>query len=189
MIFNDFYLDKNSEYDLVKKNSDLINYPSILNNRYYTDIEILIMSSLINYLDMPKRIILLDRLSELFESDDYIMSGGNNMIISLILMRLTKGYGLLKDYPKVIHFAKIGIDKGIQYKQYYLFEFFYYYKALAHFGLEDFQEYESSLFRCYNVLHLEGNMDKISRFTQLIEEKFNINYHMFIMKYLKKEIM
>jgi len=104
-------------------------------------------------------------------------------------MRLAEAFGMENDMDNVVKFCKIGIDNGIFRKQYYLFEYYYYFKALAHFKLEEYREYEDALFRCYNVLHMEGIQEKIDHFTELIEKDFNINYHMFIMKYLKKEIM
>ena len=188
-LFHQFYEGKISKEILVPKTQKLINYPEILKQEYFTDIEILIMSSMLDFLELPKQDLLLRRLGELFEQSDNILSSQNDMTNSLILMRLSNGYGMQGEFEKTIHFADLGIQRGIKFKQYYLFENFFYYKALAHFKLEQYLEYEETLFRCYNVLQMEGNKRKIDRFTELIEKDFKINFHMFVMKYLQKEIM
>ncbi|MBN2696455.1 MAG: hypothetical protein JXR38_02820, partial [Bacilli bacterium] len=82
----------------------------------------------------------------------------------------------------------IGIQRCLTYRRFYLLEYFYYYKALACFRLEEYDNYEQALFRCYNVLHMEGNKKRIEKFTKLIESDFQIVYDMFILKYLQKQI-
>ncbi len=104
-------------------------------------------------------------------------------------MRLSKMHGMYKDFNQVIKLCDIAVERGKENKQYYLWEYFYYYKALAYFRLEDFRNFELNLFRCYNVLHMEGNNKKIEKFTSWIEKDFDIVFHTFIMKYMKKEIM
>ncbi len=170
-----------------KKISDLVGFPKILKNDYFTDIEVLMLSSLLDIIegDLQKR--LLERLTDLFDSQDFIMSGGSDLIYSTILVRLSKIYGILKDFNQVIHFCDLGIQHGLKYKRHYLFDNFYYYKALAYHELEDYYNYELSLFRCYNVLHMEENSVKTERFTKRIEKDFDINFNMFIVNYLNKE--
>lgn len=188
-IFDKYYTKQYDKATTARLNAELINYPDILKQEYFTDIEILILSSLLVVFEVPKIDTLLDRLSELFYQEENILSSQNNLIISLIIMRLSKGYGMQGNNEQVIEFTKKGIEHGIKFKQYHLFEYFYYYKALSHFKLEQYREFEEALFRCYNVLQLEGNQNRLKQFTNLIEKDFDINYHMFIMKYLQKEIM
>ncbi|MFP4286853.1 MAG: hypothetical protein ACLFRI_04065, partial [Candidatus Izemoplasmataceae bacterium] len=72
--------------------------------------------------------------------------------------------------------------------QYYLLEYFYYYKALAYFRLEDFSKFEENLFKCYSVLHMEGNHKKIEKFTSWIEKDFRVNFDMFVLRHLQKKV-
>ena len=188
-IFDKYYTKQYDKATTARLNAELINYPDILKQEYFTDIEILILSSLLAVLPTDHIGRLLQRLGELFYNEENILSSQNNLIISLIIMRLSKGYGMEGNNKKVIEFTQKGLEHGIKLRQYHLFEYFYYYKALAHFKLEQYREYEEALFRCYNVLHLEGNQNRLKQFTDLIEKDFDINYHMFIMKYLQKEIM
>jgi len=187
-----YYDNKITEEEVIHLNSELINYPDILKHEYITDVEILILSFMLTFITLELRNQLLRRLSELFNNESSIITDGissSDRINALIIMRLAQAYGLDHDFDNVIKFSDIGIESGKVTKQYYLFEYFYYFKALAHFRLEEYREYEDALFRCYNVLHMEGTQEKIDHFTKLIENDFKIDYHTFIMKYLKKEIM
>ncbi len=54
--------------------------------------------------------------------------------------------------------------------------------------MEDFEEYENALFKCYNVLQLEGNKKKNEMFIQWIEKDFNIHFDNFALRFLKKRV-
>ena len=189
LIIHDNYFEKISDSEAAKKNAQLINYPAVLKNKYFTDIEILILSSLLNFLPVTEQTPILDRLSELFEDESNIMSGENDLIYTTILMRLSRSFGMQKNFPQVIRFCDLGIQRGKTYKQYYLWDYFYYYRALAYFKLEDYQNFEESLFKCYSVLQMEDNPKKTELFTGYIDKDFGINLHNFAIKYLKKEIL
>ncbi len=190
LILDDFIQKRISEDEAFEKTMNLIDYPEILKQDYFTDIEVLILSSLLNYLKLPRRNTLLQRLTDLFDNESSIMSGGyDDVMHALILMRLSKSHGIVKNFSEVIRFCDLGISKGMERKTYHLWEYFYYYKALAYFRLEDYVNYEDSLFRCYNVLHMEGNKKKIELFTGYIEKDFNINFHNFVLNYLKKHVV
>jgi len=187
LIMKRFMYDEISNERVATLVSNLIDFPKILKNQYFTDIEILMLSSLLDTIegDMYKK--LLYRLSDLFTTEDHIMSGGSDLIHSTILMRLSKAYGMLKDFSQVIRFCDIGLKRGLHSRRYYLFETFYYYKALAYYELEDYFNYEECLFKCYSVLQMEGNAQKIERFTIRIENDFKINFDLFVINYLKKK--
>ena len=186
---NDYFSGKISKEEILIRTCDLVNYPSVLKQNYYTDIEILILSFMLSIIPPEDNNKLLKKLTGLFDTAEGILSGENDLVYALILMRLTKSHGIQKNNPKVIQLCEIGIQRGIRYKQYFMLDYFFYYKALAHFKLEEYSLYEDALFRCYNVLHMEGNAKKIEKFTKLIEDDFKIAYDSFIMKYLMKNIL
>lgn len=175
-----YYSKELTTSEVISKVTRLINYPQILKQQYYTDVEVLILSFLLNVFTGNQQDMLLNRLNSIFEDADNIMSGDSEYIYTLILMRIAKIHGIKRDYPKVIYFCELGIDRGIIHKQYYLWEYFYYYKALSHYALGQRELYEDSLLKCYHVLQMEGNHSKIEKFTNLIEGDFNINYREFI---------
>ncbi len=185
----DFYQGRKSKVEALRISAELINYPTILKRNFFTDIEILIMSFILNVIEGSEQTKLLKKLTHLFENQDSILSGGNESIYSLILMRLSQIHGIHKNFPKVIELCNIGIHRSMIHRRFYLLEYFFYYQALAYFRLQEYTKYEDTLFRCYNVLHMEGNRKRIEKFTKLIESDFNIVYDTFIMKYLQKKIM
>ena len=186
IIFEKYIKQKITKADAIRKTMRLINYPEVLKQDYFTDIEVLIMSSLIDFYDVPKFETLLERLGQLFETEASIFSGGNEMVKSLILMRLAQGNGILEQHNNVIYFANKGLENGMQKKNYHLFEYFYYFKAISHFELEQYDSYEEALFNLYNVLQIEKNDDNITHFTQLVEKDFGINFNGFVLHYLNK---
>lgn len=185
----DWLNNKISDQEAFTDASRLIGYPEILKHDFITDVEALIMSAILDMLDLEKQEPLIKKLSELYENDDGIMKSSDSLIIqAFIIRRLIKYYGLKKNFPQVIKFSEIAIKKGQSIRQYYLWDYFYYYKALAYFRLEDFIKFEESLFRCYSVLHMEGNYKKIEKFTSWIEKDFNVNFDMFVLRHLQKKV-
>jgi len=180
---------KISKIEYIKRISDLIDYPNILKQSFFTDVEVLILSSLLDLIEGKAHKKLLQKLGSLFDDQNSILSAGGEFTYSMLLMGLAKNYGKYKAYDQVIHFCNLGIKKGMAFKQYYLFDYYYYYQALAYKALEDVIHFEEALFRCYNVLHMENNPKKTEMFTKWIEKDFNIVYHTFILKYMKKSII
>jgi transcriptional regulator with XRE-family HTH domain len=189
LILNDYYNDKITKEEACLHSANQVNYPGILKQKFFTDIEILILSFMLNIIEKEGQGPILKKLTSIFDSDENIMSGESDIVYALILMRLSQTHGSNKNYPKVIHLCDLGIQHGIAFRQFYLMEYFFYYKALAHFSLQEYDKYEESLFRCYACLHMEGNKKKIEKFTKLIEADFQIVYDTFILKYLKRNIV
>jgi len=181
LIVYDYYSRKLTMNEVIDKVTKLINYPEILKQQYYTDVEVLILSFLLGVFPEKQQEMLLNKLNDIFNSEDSIMAGdSNDYIYTLILMRMAKTFGIKKDYPKVIYYCDLGIEKGIARKTYYLWEYFFYYKALSHHALGHKEEFNDSLLRCYNVLNMEGNHSKFEKFTALIEKDFNISFRSYV---------
>lgn len=175
--------------DAFSQMAELINYPAALKQKFFTGVEILILTSMYEYENEDSQKKILKKLNEIFETEDNLMSGEFDTAYLVVLMKLSKIYGIQKNYPKVLQFCKLGIDHCLDYQQYYLLNYFYYYTALSFFRLQVFDQYEDALFKCYNVLQMESNKKKIEKFTKLIEADFHINLDGFIINYLKKKIV
>ncbi|MBN2540879.1 MAG: helix-turn-helix transcriptional regulator [Bacilli bacterium] len=184
-IVYDYYSRKLTMNEVINKVSELINYPEILKQQYFTDVEVLILSFLLSVFSGIQQEALLSKLNSLFNSEDNIMAGDSDYIYTLILMRIAKTYGIKRDFPNVIYYCDMGLERGIQYKQYYLWEYFFYYKALSHFALGQREEFDNSILRCYNVLNMEGNHSKFEKFTALIEKDFSINFREYVVNLIK----
>ena len=186
--YDDLYNQKINELQFFERNIALVNYPEILKRAYFTNIEVLILSSLLDFEQLSKKDLLLQRLADLFENSESIIGTGDETIETLILMRLAKSYGIKHDFASVIHFADLAIERALDYKRFYLLDHLYYYKAIACFRLKDIAGFEEALFHCYNVLHLANLPQKLKHYERLIEKDFEIDFDVFVLNYLKKKV-
>jgi transcriptional regulator with XRE-family HTH domain len=166
--------------------SNLINYPRILKNEILTDIELLLLSFMIDVSNKPVQNKVVDRVFYIFKTKG-IISGGNSRVIIMIAAKLAKYFGIREEYQRVLDFCDIAINRNKLYKSYYLSEYFYYYKSLAYYRLEDFPSYEYSLKKCFNVLELDENEMKMKKFEELINDDYNIDFKNYVInRYLEE---
>lgn len=185
-ILSGFYKQTLSKSEVIGAIKALIHYPDILKQDYLTDIEMLVMSSLIDFLPKEKHTPILVRLMVYYENEDLIMSGGNDLIHPVILMRLAKAYGLKNNLDKVIELSDIALEHGKSYKQTYLFYVFYYFKALAYFKKDMTKPFEENLYRCYCALETTKNPMRFQKYKAMIEKDFDIDFIKFITRTIRK---
>ena len=94
--------------------------------------------------------------------------------------------GIKKKIKEFIKYCKIGIDKNIESKSYYLMDYFHYYSALAYYEIGDMENYTDCLIKCFNILAFESNEKKMEKFTILINEDFNIKFEEFVINHYSK---
>lgn len=186
-IISQFYKQALSKSDVTEKIKQLIHYPEILEHEYLTDIEMLVMSSLIDFLPKEKHTPILVRLTVYYENQDRIMSGGNEMIHPIILMRLAKAYGLKNNLDKVLELSDIALERGNLYKQTHLFYIFYYFKALSYFKKNMKAPFEENLYRCYCALEITDNRERFKKYRAIIEKDFDLDFIKFINRYIRKK--
>lgn len=185
LLLNQFYRNKVSKNDMRLKIQTLVSYPEILKKSIITDIEILILSSLLDFQDIQESEIIVKKLTDVMLKQIIVISGTSNKIYSLVLSRLSKYYGILKDYPKVIKLCNLGIEMGKLSRSYYLFDYFYYYLSLAHYKTKNESEFKFCIFQCFNTLYLDNNASKIEMFSILIKNDYDIEYQTFIKSYME----
>jgi transcriptional regulator with XRE-family HTH domain len=186
MIVQNYYDKKITKSKMISLLSNLIKYPKILDSNYLDDIEVLCLSFLLNVLSESEEDKVLIKLSQIFDNADSVMSVNSEYIYTLILLRLARHYGLKRNFNKVILYCDLGIERGKEFRQYYLWCYFYYYKSLAYFAQGNIYEYEDSLLNCYNILMLEKNDSKTRKFLYLIEKDYKIDFHKFVIEVVKK---
>jgi len=185
-VLSQYYKNTLPKKDSVKKIKSLIHYPDILKQEYLTDIEMLVMSSLIDFLPKENHAPILVRLTVYYENKNLIMSGDNDKIHAVILARLAKAYGLKNDLDKVIELSDIALERGNLHKQTYLFYTFYYLKALSYFKKGMKEPFEENLYRCFCTLESTSSPNRFEKFKTMIEKDFDINFIKFITRTIKK---
>ncbi len=186
-ILHKYYTGVFNKNDVAEENAKLIGYPKILETKIITSVEMLILSSFLDFFDETHHEKIIQRIKEYINDQTLVISGGNDKMYTLVLARLAKYMGILEDYDSVIKYCNIGITRGQDLKSYYLLDYFYYYNSLAYYRKGDFDQYERMIVNCYHVLHLDGIKTKIDKFTNLINEDFDIDFETFVIEYYNKK--
>ncbi len=177
---------KIAEEVYLKRTLDLIGYPEIMKRKVLTTFEITILSSLVNISGFAEQKVIADRLLLMADNPTLIYSGQNEKMLTYVLQRLGQYYGRHKEYHKVLETCDKAIKYNLEWKIFYLLDFIYYFKALAHYYLGEHEDYEKALFQCYCMLQTEGSALRYERFRKLVESDWPINSHEFAKQYIEK---
>ncbi len=188
MILDQLYSKKITTTEAAMSNAELINYPDILDSQIITSVEMIILSSLLDFLDESHHLAIVEKAQKFISDPSLVITGGSEKMFIFILAKIAKFYGIHEDYENVVNLCEMGVKQNLTIRSYYLMEYFYYYQALAFYKLERFDTYEQMVVNCFNVLHFEGNFKKIEKFTKLIEEDFNIDFVEFVTNFYAKQL-
>ena len=186
LILYDYYTKKMGKNDTALAFAKLVNYPKVLEQQIITSIEMLIISSFLDFLDESHHEKIIEKIKVYIRDQSTMIVGSTEKIYTFVLARLAKHMGILKNYDEVIYYCNIAISKNIEWKSYYLMDYFYYYSALSYYLKGDLENYTKYIVLCFNVLEFDGNQKKIEKFTNLINEDFNIHFEDFVMEYYQK---
>ncbi len=182
-----YFIKKLSLDDAAQAIVKLVNYPKILNQQVVTSVELLIISSFLDFLDESHHKNILEKIEMYIKDQSILISDANEKIYIFVLAKLAKHLGINEDLKGVITYCSIGIKRNIELKSFYLMDYFYYYSALAYHSLGQMDKYEKYLVKCFNVLQFEGNDSKIKKFRDLIIEDFNVEFDEYVLNhYLQK---
>ena len=184
VIIYDFMNGKISLDLASQKTKDLIDFAKIGKQSILTLTEMFILSSLLDLdsNDVDRQIVAA-KLKEILNDSALVLGSNVNYAYQLIIFRLSKYAGHKKSFADVINYCKLGINNGMNLRNFYLFEYFFYYSSLAYYRLGDIENYQEMLAKCFVTLHLEGNEHKINKFTNMINSDFKINFADFVIEY------
>src|SRR5690606_12542881 len=117
-----------------------------------------------------------EKLTQYINQQLTVVSGHNVRTVVLVLQQLSKYYGMIEDYHKVLEFTNSAIDYSIKMKSMYSLDYLFYYQALANYKLSNISNYESALYRCFCILQTESNHSKTEKFITMIKKSFKINF-------------
>lgn len=184
MILFKFYSKQISESTAIFQTKQLINYEKVLSNDIFSSTEIIILISLMGYPSFDEKGRLVKLLEKYMLDPSLVISGNNITNILLCMNYILEFYSMNENYEKVILLSNQAIGFAMKAKTFYLLVDFYYYLALAYYALKDTTNYETSLFHCYNTLHMENNQSKTKKYYKLIEADFGINLNKFAMNHI-----
>ncbi len=185
LLILDLNQKKLSSLQFVNSVLQLIDYSKILKKQKLTDVEVLILSSLLDYSGSFSKNVIVEKLDNFLQNKNQnFISKNKTYIIPLILMRLSKYYGSQGNLEKVYKYCNLGIENSNISRNIYLLEYFHYYLSLVNFKRRDLQKFYDSIFQTFNCLYLNGNKSKIEKFSKLIKKDFNLVYSSFMKNYL-----
>ena len=183
IILDKMYSGKIDRAEAGLLNAELINYPKILDSQIITSVEMLILSSLMDTFDESHHPAIVEKAQNYISDPSLVINGGNEKMFIFIVTKIAKFFGIHEDYERVISICQIGILRNLKSRIFYLMEYLYYYQALSYYKLDKMEPFNETIIRCFNVLHFEGNLKKIEKFKNLIEEDFNIDFIEFAANY------
>jgi hypothetical protein len=183
-ILFDINLGKITKDSFVERNKELLGYPKFRKKTIFTMVEILILSSFLDFLNSTKEANeIYEKILTQLNSEATFLNDQFSQTINIALFRLAKYSGMKKKFEDVITFCEIGINRNTKSSSYYLMDYFYYFLSLAYFHLEKFNDFENSLIKCYHILNFEANPLKIDLFSKWIMKDFDVNLNAFATKY------
>lgn len=162
-----------------------ISQSNLLDKSSLNQIEIVIMSTLLDYEDIYDVKNIIEKLNEIFENyEDNIYGSENDYTFILVCMRLATYSGIHNDYEKVKHYSKIGIDYCSEYNLMYLLDYFHYFLSLVYFEENQLERHKYHLFQLFNCVRLENRESNINHYEKLVKEDFDVEYKTFMTEYL-----
>ena len=182
----DYFCDKLSVVEMIKKQADLINYPEMLKNEVLTDPEILILGILLEH-SITEREVIVEKLTSIFDKSNILVSGSNLYSYTQVLFWIAKYYGRINEFEKVVKFCNLGIKYNFENKTIYLLEYFYYYKALVLYRTKKFDDFQEVLYRCILLLESEENFERKKYFYDIMIKDLQINPYEFLIRVAKRK--
>jgi hypothetical protein len=184
----DYNRSKLSKVELIKKQTELINYPKMLNNDVLTDPEILILGTILNYSE-TERDKIVEKLTAIFDKSNILVSGSNLYSYTQVIFWIAKHYGRVHKYDKVIKFSNLGIKYNIDNRTTYLLSNFYYFKALVYYRSNKFDDFEDNLYKCIVILEAEAIDEIKENFYKIIMKDLKLNPYEFLVRVAQKKIV
>ena len=182
-IMKDYYHKQIDRKQTYQKAATLINYPQILKHEMVTEIELLVISFLIDVSGKVDQKKIIYFMNEYVKVKSNLISLSNPRMVILILARFAKFFGIREEYEEVIEYCDLALERTKKYMSYYLAEYLHYYKSLAYYKLGRSEDFEDALVKCFNVLEYEGNQSKIKKFETLINEDYDIEFKSYVVKH------
>jgi len=180
---HDFFSDKITNDELIKRHKKIVNYPEILKNEILTDSEMIILASILEEDSLDKEDIV-DRFEKVFINNEFYITGDNAATMLQIVFWLAKYYGKMKKYKKTIEYCDFGIEKNKELRTTYVMEFFSYYKALSYKRLGEISKFKKSLYEAILYVEIIPSQTRKDRFKDIIRKDLGIEPLEFVRDYI-----
>ncbi len=183
------FLSKKTSFEKCKTDLiELVNYPKILNQYAYSMVEIMILSSLLDFVSKDEQVKIATKIGTFLDNPELVWSGNQAITLNLVIFRLAKYYGVNDDHDNVIRYCKLGLKYNKRTFSYKNSEYYYYFLSISYFRTKQLDLFPEALVNCYFAIMIQENaISKIQQFTKYIKDDFNIEFKDFVIDYLKNK--
>ncbi|WP_025724651.1 helix-turn-helix domain-containing protein [Acholeplasma granularum] len=182
-----YILNKIDKIKYVSELSKLIDYPKILKKATVNTHEVVILSTLLDNVSETEKTQIVSKLSSFLSNPNLVWTGSEIITYNVVLFRLAKYSGIIKDFERVINFCNLGIKLNFKAKYFLNLEYYYYFLALSYFELNQKELFEENLYRCFTVLEVKDNHEKTMIMADIIKRDFNVDLIEFVNEYHRKK--
>lgn len=183
------YLSKKVPFDFTKAELiKLINYPKVLNQIAFTLNEVIILSTLLDFVDSAEQEKISTKIGSFIQSPSLVWSGDQVISLNIIIFRLAKYYGVHEDYENVIKYCDLGLKINRKIFSYRNCEYYHYFLALSYYRMNNLDKFQESVISCYYYIMVQDNHQfRLEQFSKYMKDDFNIDFNSFVAEHLKNK--
>lgn len=177
----EYKTDKISKSNFVSKIKSLVNFDNLMTMKILNDFESYLLGILMEYDNNNRKKILGKLYSVYMNYSDRYSKMGNYSELQLLFW-ICKNLGKEKEYEKVISLCDKAIEICTGNRNYYLLEYFYYYRYLSNMRVGTLVD-DSDLTKCICLLQLKSESQR-NKFYSIIVKDLDVDIREFIFKNL-----
>lgn len=186
LILKDLFQHKITNESALYQLSKLIDYPNILSIKTLSVSEFMILGEIATLLPTHEQAPVLKKLKEILDNPKQVISGNNEKLVVMLLVRLIKILGINNNFKDALYYCEIGINICNSIRTYYSLDYLYYYASLCHHQLGDMDKRNEMIYLTFMTSRIDGNLKKHTKFVKLLESDYRIKLSEFMMAYWQK---
>jgi len=174
-----FFQNKISALQMIEQLKEKMGFEAVMKKEVLHDIEIYFLGLIMEYSDDDREIVF--QKIDYLRKNNKLLFGGNPLLDAQVYFWIIKNLGRMNRYQELIAIANTAIEYTKKNYTYYLKEYFHYYKALAHFRLNQEDKFEEELFNTLLILY-QLDEKRRQHFLEIIKKDTKINCKMFFIE-------
>lgn len=184
IIMKDLFQNKVTNEHALYQLKNLIEYPKILKTKKRLSVsEFTILGEIATLLPRSEQDPVFVKLKEILKNPSQVISGNNEKLIIMLLVRMIKILGMNNDFSNALFYCEVGINLCKSIRSFYSLDYLYYYASLCHHHLNNLAKRDEFIYLTIVAASIDSNPKKREKFVKLLEEDYHINVHEFMNNY------
>lgn len=180
LILSDLFRGKISKDFALKQLKNLVDYPHILEISALSVSQFMILGEIVTLLPASEQRKPLKRLKAILENPKEVVSGNNERLIIMLLVRIIKVLGINNQFEEALFYCQKGLKICKATHTLYSLDYLYYYSALCYDQLGDVSRRDDMIYATFLAANVEGDKHNADKFIKLLESDFNISIADFV---------